>query len=357
MGRLPVAKAKAHDKYNGAFDRLRSLVTPKGVPLQGAEVVLGPMKGREHGFSPNSKPQLITWSQLAPLHLRISGSHSCTGISASGLHSSPSTTPGFPRWTGHRAKTNSPLSSHPFFLKSKEHHFSQMSLFLSLICVLTGSSASLKSCVSAGSHFASLEKNLKKSLWVGFPNQRINLPQRILISTYYGHQNQTGCLKVWFSSISIILFNVVKFIDPNFPKSLYQHVRGTVYFPFPSSLCQEEVSLEHVACDDSLAADNDLLFSHVCPGPPVFLLPMLTVQCIKDLTYMIWFSPHNHPGRWGLLPFFILLTKRLRLRRAKCIVQTLGAMTKFKPRSSSIVQALNCHHVSSGRANPTINLS
>ncbi|MXQ94544.1 hypothetical protein E5288_WYG003452 [Bos mutus] len=45
MGRLPVAKAKAHDKYNGAFDRLRSLVTPKGVPLQGAEVVLGPMKG------------------------------------------------------------------------------------------------------------------------------------------------------------------------------------------------------------------------------------------------------------------------------------------------------------------------
>ena len=137
MGRLPVAKAKDHDKYNGAFDRLRSLVTPKGVPLQGARVVLGPMKGREHGFSPNSKPQLITWFQLALLHLRISGSHSCTGISASGLHSSPSATPGFPRWTGHRAKTNSPLSSHPFFLKSKEHHFSQMSLFLSLICVLT----------------------------------------------------------------------------------------------------------------------------------------------------------------------------------------------------------------------------
>lgn len=49
--------------------------------------------------------------------------------------------------------------------------------------------------------------------------------------------------------------------------------------------------------------------------------------------------------------------KRLRLRRAKCTVQTLVTMTKFKPRSSSIVQALNCHHVSSGRANPTINLS
>lgn len=139
------------------------------------------------------------------------------------------------------------------------------------LCFNSGSSASLKSCVSAGSHFASLEKNLKKSLWVGFPNQRINLPQRILMSTYYRHQKQAGCLKVWFSSISIILFNVVKFIDPYFPKSLYQHVRGTVYFPFPSSLCQEEVSLEHVACDDSLAADNDLLFSHVCPGPPVFL--------------------------------------------------------------------------------------
>ena len=95
---------------------------------------------------------------------------------------------------------------------------------------------------------------------MGFPNQRINHPQRILMSTYYEKQKQAGCLKVWFSSISIILFNVSKFIDLNFPKSLYQHVRGTVYFPFPSSFCQEEVSLEHVACDDSLAADNDLLF-------------------------------------------------------------------------------------------------
>ena len=91
------------------------------------------------------------------------------------------------------------------------------------------------------------------------------------MSTYYKQQKQAGCLKVWFSSISIILFNVLKFIDPNFPKSLYQYVHGTVNFPFPSSLCQEEVSLEHVACDDSLTADNDLLFSHVCPGPPVFL--------------------------------------------------------------------------------------
>ena len=137
MGRLPVAKAKDHDKYDGDFDRPRSPGTPRAVPLQGDRVALGPMKSRENGFSANSKPQLITWSQLAPLHLRISQSHSCTGISAPGPHSSPSTTPGLPSWTGHRAKTNHPLSSHPLFLKSKEHHFSQMSLFLSLICVLT----------------------------------------------------------------------------------------------------------------------------------------------------------------------------------------------------------------------------
>ncbi|KAI4537855.1 hypothetical protein MG293_012718 [Ovis ammon polii] len=45
MGRLPVAKAKDYDKYDGAFDRLRSLVTPKAGPPQGDRMVLGPMKG------------------------------------------------------------------------------------------------------------------------------------------------------------------------------------------------------------------------------------------------------------------------------------------------------------------------
>lgn len=134
-GKTPVAKAKDQDKNDGALDRPRSPGTPKAVPLQGDRVALAPMKSRENGFSPNSKPQLITWSQLAPLRLRLSQSHSCTGVSAP--HSSPSATPGLPSWTGHRAKTNHPLSSHPLFLKSKEHHFSQTSLFLSLICVLT----------------------------------------------------------------------------------------------------------------------------------------------------------------------------------------------------------------------------
>lgn len=107
------------------------------------------------------------------------------------------------------------------------------------------------------------------------------------MSTYYKQRQQAVYLKILFSSISIILIKVLKVIDPDFPKSSYS-ARGTVCFPSPSSFCQEEVSLEHVAYDDSLVADGGSLFFHVCPGPPEsFSVNHDNIQCIKCLPYMI----------------------------------------------------------------------